>query len=182
MKIYTKTGDAGDTGLFGGARVSKASVRVAAYGDVDELNSTLGHCRVQVADEIGDELGRVQAELFNVGAELASNPDKPLQASLPTIEATDIERLERAIDGMESSLPPLTAFILPGGSEGAARLHMARTAARRAERQVVMLAAQSAVRPEVLRYLNRLSDVLFVMARRQNQIDGVPDVPWQGRA
>lgn len=182
MKIYTKSGDSGETGLFGGARLSKASLRVGAYGDVDELNSVLGLCRRAVAEEIDTVLAQIQVELFNVGAELASNPDKPLSAALPTIDSASIERLEQAIDGWEAHLPALTNFIVPGGGEGAARLHLARTVARRAERQAVALAADGGVRAEVLQYLNRLSDAFFVMARRQNQLDGTPDVLWQGRA
>lgn len=181
MKIYTKSGDSGETGLFGGARQSKASLRVSAYGDVDELNSVLGLCRREVAREIDEELGRIQVELFNVGAELASNPDKPLSAALPTIDGGSIERIERAIDAWEAGLPDLTNFIVPGGSEGAARLHLARTVARRAERQVVALADEGTVRSELLQYLNRLSDAFFVMARRQNQIDKAQDVVWHGR-
>lgn len=181
MKIYTKTGDAGDTGLFGGARVSKASARVAAYGDVDELNSWLGLARAAAAPHLRDELQRIQGELFCVGAELSSNPDKPLQTGLPMVDDAAVARLEACIDQLEADLPALTTFILPGGSEGAARLHAARTVSRRAERHVVGLAQSARMRSELLRYLNRLSDLLFVMARSQNQADGVTDVPWEGR-
>lgn len=183
MKIYTKTGDAGDTGLFGGARVSKASLRVDAYGDVDELNSMLGVARSGVqAETLLEELTRIQGELFCVGAELASNPDKPLQGGLPMVEDSHIAQLERCIDRLEEDLPALTSFVLPGGAPSAAALHAARTVCRRAERKVVALAAEAAVRAQVLRYVNRLSDLLFVMARSENRACGVDDVPWEGRA
>lgn len=180
MKIYTKTGDAGETGLFGGARVSKASTRVAAYGDVDELNSAIGLARLHPIDDERDVLlGVIQSELFDLGAELAAKPGKSVPA--PQVGGESIERLERAIDRADEELPPLSSFILPGGSPGAAHLHLARTICRRAERSVVALAAESEVRPEVLRYLNRLSDLLFVLARLANARAGVTDVPWQGR-
>lgn len=180
MKIYTKTGDAGETGLFGGTRVSKASDRVAAYGDVDELNSVLGLARVHPIDEARDALlATVQSELFDLGAELAARPGK--DTGVPKIEAAQVEALERAIDAAEAELTPLTTFILPGGSNGAAHLHHARTVCRRAERAVVTLATQDDVRPDVLRYLNRLSDLLFVLARLANHRAGVNDVPWVGR-
>lgn len=181
MKIYTKTGDAGETGLFGGTRVSKASARVAAYGDVDELNSVLGVARLHPIDEARDALlQQIQSELFDVGAELAARPGKDV--GIPLVDDGDIERLERAIDAAEEELAPLESFILPGGSPGAAHLHLARTVCRRAERSVVGLAAGEAVRPEIVRYLNRLSDLLFVLARLANTRAGVADVPWRGRA
>lgn len=182
MKIYTKTGDAGDTGLFGGARVSKASLRVDAYGDVDELNSLLGQCACTARiDGVRQELISIQGELFCVGGELASNPDKSLQTGLPMVDDTGIERMEACIDRLEADLPPLTTFILPGGSPSASSLHLARTVCRRAERKAVALADGSVLRPEVLRYLNRLSDLLFVMARSENRAAGVADIPWEGR-
>lgn len=180
MKIYTKTGDAGETGLFGGARVSKASARVAAYGDVDELNSALGLARLHRIDDERDALlGAIQSELFDLGAELAAKPGKTAPA--PQVGEEEIARLERAIDRAEEELAPLSSFILPGGSPGAAHLHLARTVCRRAERSVVALAEDGSVRAEVLRYLNRLSDLLFVLARLANARAGVTDVPWQGR-
>lgn len=180
MKIYTKTGDEGETGLFGGARVSKASARVATYGDVDELNSALGIARLHPIDEARDALlSKTQSELFDVGAELAARPGKDI--GIPRVSDVEIEHLERAIDQAELELAPLASFILPGGSPGAAHLHLARTICRRAERAVVALAADEAVRPEIIRYLNRLSDLLFVLARLANARAGVADVPWEGR-
>ena len=180
MKIYTKTGDAGETGLFGGTRLSKASDRVATYGDVDELNSVLGLARLHPIDDDRDALlARIQSELFDLGAELASRPGK--DAGVAKVDDTQIEALERAIDAAEDELAPLSTFILPGGSPGAAHLHHARTVCRRAERSVVHLASHEEVRAEVLRYLNRLSDLLFVLARLANHRAGVGDVPWVGR-
>jgi cob(I)alamin adenosyltransferase len=181
MKIYTKTGDEGETGLFGGARVSKASSRVAAYGDVDELNSTLGWSRVATSDPDLDKLlGRIQNELFEVGAELGSTDDRKKKSSIPAIDEPQVEALERAIDRYEEDLRPLTTFVLPGGSEQAARFHVARCVCRRAERSVVALGSHERVRGELLRYLNRLSDLLFVLARYANHAAGVEDVPWKG--
>jgi cob(I)alamin adenosyltransferase len=182
MKIYTKTGDRGDTGLFGGARVSKASMRVAAYGDVDELNSVLGVVCAHAADAARiDELRRIQCDLFVVGAELAKNPDKEVDLGMTLVSETDIQRLERAIDELDRTLAPLKTFILPGGSMAATFLHVARTTCRRAERAVVLLAQSETVRGELIRYLNRLSDLLFTLARAENQQAGIPDVPWIGR-
>ncbi len=180
MRIYTKTGDAGETGLFGGARVSKASGRVEAYGDVDELNSALGVARLSPIDDVRDALlAEIQSELFDLGAELAVTPGK--EPIGPRIGEEEIVRLERAIDAAEEELPPLKTFVLPGGSPGGAYLHLARTVCRRAERAVVALARTEGVRAEVLRYLNRLSDLLFVLARLANARAGVADVPWEGR-
>jgi cob(I)alamin adenosyltransferase len=182
MKIYTKTGDRGDTGLFGGARVSKASERVSAYGDVDELNSVLGVVCTHVADAARLELLRkTQNDLFVLGAELAKNPDKELDLGVPLLSEAHIERLERSIDELDATVEPLKTFIVPGGSSGAAFLHLARTTCRRAERSVVHLAQSEPVRPELVRYLNRLSDWLFTLARAENASAGVPDVPWVGR-
>lgn len=178
MKIYTKTGDAGETGLFGGARVSKADLRVAAYGDVDELNSVLGMCRRMVAPDIDALLETIQGELFCLGAELATVPGKREKLSLPSLEEEHCKVLEEAIDAFEEELEPLKSFVLPGGSEGASRLHLGRTVCRRAERSCVALAGHSEVRGEMLRYLNRLSDLLFVLARVSNRRAGVEDVPW----
>jgi cob(I)alamin adenosyltransferase len=182
MKIYTKTGDRGDTGLFGGARVSKASLRVAAYGDVDELNSVLGVVRAHVQDaERLSQLQRIQSTLFVVGAELAKNPDKQIDLGMALVSEADIELLERGIDALDGELAPLKTFILPGGSMAASFLHVARTVCRRAERAVVLLAQSEPVRGELVRYLNRLSDLLFTLARGENQGSGVADVPWMGR-
>jgi cob(I)alamin adenosyltransferase len=180
VKIYTKTGDEGETGLFGGTRISKASERVASYGDVDELNSLLGVARLHPIDEEWDGLlATVQCELFNLGAELGARPGKDV--GVPAIGDAQVEALERAIDRAEEELAPLETFVLPGGSPGAAHLHHARTVCRRAERGVVALARRDEVRPELIRYLNRLSDLLFVLARLANHRAGVDDVPWVGR-
>jgi len=182
MKIYTKTGDRGETGLFGGARVSKACARVNAYGDVDELNSVLGVVCAHLQDAARlAELRRIQSDLFAVGAELAKNPDKSVDLGVPLVAEADIERLERSIDACDQVLTPLKTFILPGGSMAAAFLHVARTTCRRAERLVVLLAQAETVRPELIRYLNRLSDLLFTLARAENQRAGIDDVPWIGR-
>lgn len=182
MKIYTKTGDAGETGLFGGARVSKADERVEAYGDVDELNSTLGVVLAEgpLGDLFDDLFSTVQSRLFDVGAELANGTGKDL--GIPLVSEDDVVALEHAIDHAEESLEPLRTFVLPGGSKLASHLHVARCVCRRAERRVVALGRHGAViRPEVLRYLNRLSDLLFVLARLANHRAGVNDVPWVGR-
>jgi cob(I)alamin adenosyltransferase len=182
MKIYTKTGDRGDTGLFGGARVSKASARVSAYGDVDELNSLLGVVCAYVQDHARvAELRRVQSDLFTLGAELAKDPAKEVNLGVPLLSESEIERLERSIDALDRELAPLKTFILPGGSVSAAFLHVARTTCRRAERAVVSLAQSDTLRSELVRYLNRLSDWLFTLARAENASAGIADVPWVGR-
>jgi cob(I)alamin adenosyltransferase len=181
MKIYTKTGDRGDTGLFGGPRVSKASVRVTAYGEVDELNSVIGLVLSEPFDVgISALLTEVQSRLFDVGAELASAPDSKVALGIPLVGEPEVERLEQAIDAAESELAPLKTFVLPGGSRAAGFLHLARTVCRRAERKLVELASEEPVRPEALRYLNRLSDALFVFARLANHRAGIADVPWIG--
>jgi cob(I)alamin adenosyltransferase len=182
MKIYTKTGDKGQTGLFGGARVSKADPRVDAYGEVDELNCAIGAARAHCADARADAmLHELQSELFALGAELACTPGKNVDVGVALLTDLEIERLEHTIDELEQDLPPLKTFILPGGSPEAAALHLARATCRRAERKLVALAASEPVRPEVLRYLNRLSDLLFVAARHANFRAKVADVPWLGR-
>ncbi|HEX6242564.1 MAG TPA: cob(I)yrinic acid a,c-diamide adenosyltransferase, partial [Polyangiales bacterium] len=162
MKIYTKTGDQGDTGLFGGARVSKASLRVEAYGEVDELNSVLGMVRAEAGFDsaVSELLEAVQSQLFNLGAELATAPDSKAALGIPLVSEQEIGALEQGIDRAEAELSPLKTFVLPGGSRAAAALHLARTVCRRAERTLVELAASENVRPECLRYLNRLSDAL----------------------
>lgn len=182
MKIYTKTGDQGQTGLFGGARVSKASARVDVYGEVDELNSMLGATRAHGGEPRTDGmLHQIQSELFTVGAELATRPDKDANVGVSLLGDADVESLEHAIDELERDLPALTTFILPGGCAQAAFLHLSRTTCRRAERKLVALADNEPVRPELIRYLNRLSDLLFVMARHANFRANIPDVPWLGR-
>lgn len=188
MPIYTRTGDEGDTGLFGGGRVSKAHERVEAYGAVDELNAALGLAVAELAASSQDAadldlaggLREVQADLFALGAHLATAPpegDRP-RPELPPLPAGRVAALEAWIDALDAGLPPLKAFILPGGTRGAAALHLARTACRRAERQVVRLGAQEKVDDTVLVYLNRLSDLLFVLAREANRRQGVADEAW----
>ena len=170
MKIYTKTGDGGDTGLFGGPRVRKSDPRVEAYGEVDELNAAVGAARALVEDpEIDAELGRVQSELFCVGAELATPHGAKARSAIPPVDAAWTARLEALIDAWEAELPPLTRFVLPGGTRTAAALHVARTVCRRAERRVVSLVAEQEIDARVLPYLNRLSDLLFVAARVANR-------------
>lgn len=179
MKIYTKTGDSGATGLFGGQRVSKTHPRIEAYGTVDELNSVLGLVRVEPLElAVSELLHQVQHELFELGAQLAS-PNDGKQAGCE-ITAASIQRLERAIDDFDAELPKLTQFILPAGNRGACLLHLARTVCRRAERKVVGLAESAGERiaEEAIVYLNRLSDLLFVLARHTNHVAGQPDEPW----
>lgn len=182
MKIYTKTGDDGTTGLFGGGRVKKSSLRVEAYGTVDELNALLGAARVHgLAPLAASVLADVQADLFVLGAELATVPGKEDKLGMALLGPADAERLERAIDGAEEGLPPLKTFILPGGAPGAAALHLARTVCRRAERAVLALDDPPA-RAALVVYLNRLSDLLFTLARHENAAKGVVDVPWHPRS
>ena len=183
MKIYTKTGDRGQTALFGGERVSKANARVEAYGEVDELNSILGLARAErFDDELDELLARLQSQLFTLGAELATPPDSKADLGIVAVSDADVALLEQAIDKAESELEPLKTFILPGGSRSAATLHLARTVCRRAERSLVRLAQDEPVRDECVRYLNRLSDALFVFGRLANLRAGVRDVPWKGAA
>lgn len=182
MKIYTKTGDDGTTGLFGGARVRKDDLRVRAYGAVDELNSVVGLARLApVGDDVDGLLARIQSELFDLGAELATVPKRAEKLDLPTLDERAVRHMEDAIDRFETELPKLTSFVLPGGTPAAAHLHHARTVCRRAERELVALAAVDAVRDVPLHYLNRLSDLLFTLARLGNARAGVADVPWKGR-
>ncbi len=183
-RIYTRVGDSGDTGLFGGERVRKDALRVEAYGTVDELNALLGTavCRAQEG-ELRDQLLAIQSELFTLGADLATPDLEPTQRGRVTIERIGperVRRLEAAIDRAQAELPALTRFILQGGTELSAALHVARAVCRRAERRCVTLAdsEEGAINPEVIRYLNRLSDLLFVLARLANHRAGVPDVPW----
>lgn len=181
MKLYTKTGDDGTTGLFGGGRVLKASARVEAYGTVDETNAFIGVARATRLDGAVDEvLAHVQEDLFTLGAELACVPGKEAKLPAAPIDAKDIARLEAAIDAADAACPPLANFVLPGGSPQAAALHVARTVSRRAERAVLAL-KDGPVRSEVVVYLNRLSDLLFALARRSNVAAGVADVPWKPR-
>ncbi len=179
MKIYTKTGDAGQTGLFAGPRVWKDDPRIEAYGAVDELNSVLGLVRAEQPPAGIDELlVAIQNDLFCVGAELAT-PD-PAASGVAFAADPRITALEQAIDSFESRLEPLKQFILPGGTKAAAALHLARTVARRAERRVLTLArgSEEPISPLLVIYLNRLSDLLFVLARGANAAAGVGDQPW----
>ncbi|HEU5179648.1 MAG TPA: cob(I)yrinic acid a,c-diamide adenosyltransferase [Candidatus Polarisedimenticolia bacterium] len=181
MKIYTKTGDAGETGLFGGKRVSKADLRVEAYGEVDELNAQLGWVATLIQEEsLLKEIGAIQSELFALGADLATVPDSPASgAQRVSIDPASARRLEALIDGWEKGLKPLRNFILPGGCPAAAALQICRSVCRRAERRVVRLAASEEVNPEAVVYLNRLSDFLFVMARWVNHLAGVDEPIWR---
>jgi cob(I)alamin adenosyltransferase len=182
VKLYTKTGDQGETGLFGGARVSKASDRVAAYGTVDELNAALGVVRAHGLDAPLDALlARVQRELFTLGAELATVPGKEDKIGIALLGDDDVAALEGAIDASEATVDPLKTFVLPGGTPAAAALHVARTVCRRAEREVVALGAVEPVRSATVVYLNRLSDLLFSLARSVNRAAGVADTPWLPR-
>jgi cob(I)alamin adenosyltransferase len=179
VKIYTKTGDAGETSLFDNSRVSKADARVDAYGEVDELNAGLGAARAAGLDEdLRDVVETIQQELFAVGARLADPSSRIAgRVTKAVVGEVAIARLEQTIDTLEAELPPLRKFILPGGSPAGALLHLARTVCRRAERRVVALGAD-AVEPAVVIYLNRLSDLLFVMARAANRRAGVAEVEW----
>lgn len=179
MKIYTKTGDRGQTGLFGGGRVDKDDARVAAYGTVDETNSVIGVARAAgLCEPVDAVLERVQNDLFVVGAELATLEGNHEKLKMRLVGDEDVARLERAIDEAETTLSPLKSFVLPGGTPGAAHLHLARTVCRRAERQVIAAGKTEPIRGSVVVYLNRLSDLLFVLARRENHAAGVSDVPW----
>lgn len=181
MKIYTKTGDKGDTGLFGGGRVPKNHPRVEAYGDIDELNAVLGMARsIEMMPRIDEVLVPIQRDLFSLGALLATpHPEKVRQQlAKARIDDDRIAELERAIDAGESELEPLEAFILPGGTPKAAALHVARTVCRRAERRVIALMSEVEVPAIVVQYLNRLSDLLFVLSRVANRRAGAGEVTW----
>jgi cob(I)alamin adenosyltransferase len=182
MKIYTRTGDAGDTALFGGGRVPKDHARVAAYGEVDELNSVVGWAMTELAAGATlERLARVQHDLFTLGAALATPPARAgrKRPETPPLPSARIAEMEAWMDEMDAELPPLERFVLPGGTRSAAALHVARTVCRRAERAVVTLAAADAVEADVIAYLNRLSDLLFVCARLENARSGRGDVPWE---
>lgn len=182
MKIYTRGGDDGETSLFGGGRLGKDEARVEAIGSVDELNAALGCAipTVQGAD-VGARLQSIQHDLFALGAELATPPLSPgrTRPETPGLPAGRLDALEAWIDEAQSDLPPLTAFVLPGGVVPAAALHLARTVCRRAERAVVKLSRTSEVDPDAIPYLNRLSDLLFVLARAENHRAGAGDVEWE---
>lgn len=179
-KIYTKTGDAGETALGNGARVAKFSTRVTAYGTVDELNSIVGLARLQAEGDLDTQLSRIQNDLFDLGADLCTpDMEKDAERDYPPLRmaGAQVTRLETEIDAMNTRLEPLRSFILPGGSVLSAHLHQCRTVARRAERFVVELATMESVNPDAVKYLNRLSDWFFVAARIAND-DGKADVLW----
>lgn len=185
MKIYTRTGDDGTTGLFGGSRVAKTAPRVEAYGTIDETCAAIGVARAAgLPSAIDAVLEQLQNDLFTIGAELSCAPGKAdkLLKTMRLLEASDVERLEKAIDTAEEGLPPLRSFILPGGTQAASALHLARCIARRAERCVLALDGADAARREIVVYLNRLSDLLFVLARRANHEAKVADLPWAPRS
>jgi cob(I)alamin adenosyltransferase len=177
-RIYTRGGDAGDTSLGDGARVPKHALRVAAYGTVDEANAAIGIARLHADAESDEVLGRIQNDLFDLGADLCTPEGGRRAAGALRILPAQTERLECEIDAMNATLAPLDSFILPGGTAAAAHLHLARTVVRRAERLVSELAQAESVNPEALRYLNRLSDHLFVLGRRLND-GGTRDVLWR---
>lgn len=178
-KIYTRRGDDGSTGLFGGPRVRKDDLRVSAYGDIDELNSALGVAREELPEgDLRALLDALQSELFTLGAQLATPDAQAAPKEVPRIVQGNVERLEREIDRLTGELPPMKNFILPGGSRAGAALHLCRTVCRRAERKVVELAEGAEVAPEALAYVNRLSDLLFVMARAANLRAGGREIPW----
>ena len=182
-KVYTRTGDDGSTGLGGGQRVGKDTARIEAYGTVDELNSAIGVALASGVNEaIAAPLAAVQNELFHLGSDLCILEEDKVHRPVPRIEERHVVSLEKLMDRMSEELSPLENFILPGGSPGAAQLHVARTVCRRAERLVVALARTESIGPWTVRYLNRLSDALFVMARYENKRRGVPDVLWNSRA
>jgi cob(I)alamin adenosyltransferase len=179
MKIYTKTGDQGTTALFGGKRVSKDDIRIDAYGTVDELNSHLGMVRDQeVNRKRSDELLSIQDRLFVIGSILSTVPGND-KVKIPKLTEIDVELLERSIDSMEKALEPMKFFVLPGGHTSISAGHIARTVCRRAERLVVALNKTEAVEPLTIKYLNRLSDYLFVLCRKMAQELGVPETPWK---
>ncbi|WP_292010488.1 cob(I)yrinic acid a,c-diamide adenosyltransferase [Chryseobacterium sp.] len=184
MKIYTKTGDKGQTALYGGTRVSKASARVESYGNIDELNAFIGIAKSNIHDiEVLNQLKKIQFDLFTVGSEAATPVDKLMLANgksrLPLIISDkEIEELEKWMDIFDEELEPLQFFILPGGGQTATFLHAARTICRRAERSMVFLNETEEVRPELIKYLNRLSDYLFVLARYVSKLDNEPEEYW----
>lgn len=177
--IYTKTGDNGDTALFGGGRVGKEDIRVDAYGQVDELNSVLGVARAEGLGEMDRLACELMDQLFTIGSVLATPSGSKAEAAIPKVKSGWVIQMEEAIDRFDEELPKLTTFILPGGTKAAAALHHARTVCRRAERRCVPLMRAGKIGTEVIVYLNRLSDLLFTMARVANFRAGVKDVPWQ---
>jgi cob(I)alamin adenosyltransferase len=179
-KIYTKTGDDGTTGLLGGTRVKKYNIRLEAYGTVDELNAAIGVIRsYPLPGNLYDHLIVIQNKLFNIGSRLASDEQGKAFTEKLLITEHHIEYLEEAIDKMEAELPRLTRFILPGGDPAAAQCHVARTVCRRAERRILEFAEQEKVQPEVLKFINRLSDFLFVLSRKLAALSGIDEMTWK---
>jgi len=181
LKIYTRRGDSGQTDLFGGQRVGKDALRVEAYGAVDELNAALGSCAAATQQsDLRDMLRHIQGLLFDLGATLATpDPERRAKSGMPEPGPAEVELLEGHVDGLEGELAPLRRFVLPGGCPAAAAFHVARTVCRRAERRCVALEREEAVPEACLRLLNRLSDLLFVMARVENRRAGVADIEWE---
>jgi len=177
-RIYTRGGDSGETSLVGGRRVAKHDLRVEAYGTVDEANAVLGLARLRAKGDLAAMLARIQNDLFDLGADLATPSGGRKDKGALRIVASQVKRLEREIDRLNATLKPLDSFVLPGGSELAAALHLARTVTRRAERRAVALAKREAINPEAIKYLNRLSDHLFVLARFANA-KGKKDLLWK---
>ena len=181
-RIYTRAGDDGSTSLGGGRRVPKDGLRVAAYGTVDELNALLGFAlAVGLVPRVAEELRRVQNELLHLGADLCTPEEDKARYPVPVLEARHVAALESTMDALSAQLGPLENFILPGGAQGAALLHVARTVCRRGEREVVALSREEPVGPQVIPYLNRLSDALFVLARWENRERGIPEPLWESR-
>jgi cob(I)alamin adenosyltransferase len=179
-KIYTKTGDDGTTGLVGGTRVRKQDPRLEAYGTIDELNASLGVVRsFPIPDDLKNMLEEIQNRLFNIGSRLASDEKGEAITSRLSITEANLEYLEKKIDLLEEELPELTHFILPGGDMAAAQCHVSRTVCRRAERRVLEFSEQAKVEPEIIRYMNRLSDFLFVLSRKLSAIGGVEEKRWK---
>lgn len=183
MKIYTKTGDKGTTSLIGGTKVSKAHLRIEAYGTVDELNSYIGLCKDLSTDKKSNAvLQEVQDRLFTIGAALACDPEKETKMKIPDLKEEDITLLEKEIDMMNETLPPMKSFILPGGHITVSHIHISRCICRRAERCCVRLEAeQNEVEPIIIKYLNRLSDYLFVLARYAGHLLNIAELPWKPR-
>lgn len=181
MKIYTKTGDKGQTSLIGGTRVPKHHIRIEAYGTVDELNSWVGVLRDTIAEEaVTEQLLEIQDRLFTMGSLLAADPEKS-KMKLPELEAADVTRLETAIDAMNEHLPPMRSFVLPGGHLTVSHCHVARCVCRRAERNVTHLAETAELSPLITHYLNRLSDYLFVLSRKLAHDLNATETPWKPR-
>jgi len=183
MKIYTKTGDKGKTSLFGGQRIDKDDLRVECYGTVDELNSILGLTIIEITDrEVSELIQNIQNDLFTLGGELATPIEKKSELdSSSEINTNQINFLEEKIDRFEEKLQPLKQFILPGGSKSAALLHIARSVSRRSERLAVKLSKRDVINENIIIYLNRLSDLLFVLARFENDVNQILDVPWTSK-